>query len=118
MKLSHVGGIGVNCIGNSQLTNWGCSGVAYDAAENIGIVITDDRENVLYPSMMYFVAHGYFFIPGYHANSPNLVFNKTQHAIHKGQELRLYYSELLYNGTLHNNQGASCADIYVMMRDK
>lgn len=118
MKLVHVGGPGFTCYDGATPTKWGCDGIKHYVVQNTGVVITDDQDNTLYPSMAHHVNYGYFTIPGYNANSPFLVFSETSHTVYKGQELRLHYGEVVYHGNLGNNGGESCADIYAIMCDK
>lgn len=118
IKLVHVGGIGVTCAGTA-LTKWGCDfGTPPFTVENIGVVITDDQNKKLYPSMEYDKGNGFSFIPGYDANSPYVVFNAPIHAVYKRQEMRLHYGEALFGTYLDNNSGRSCADIYVKLSDE
>ncbi|XP_057316016.1 uncharacterized protein LOC130657067 [Hydractinia symbiolongicarpus] len=118
IKLVHVGGIGVTC-GAIALTKWGCDfGSPPFTVENIGVVITDDQNKKLYPSMEYDKGNGFSFIPGYGANSPYVVFNAPNHAVHKRQEIRLHYGEALFGTNLDNNSGRSCADIYAKLSDE
>ncbi|XP_057316547.1 uncharacterized protein LOC130657575 [Hydractinia symbiolongicarpus] len=118
IKLVHVGGPGVSCEETQPSTKWGCDHVSYFNVENVAAVITDDQNNLLYPSIENYAGHGFFTVPGYNANSPYLIFNATSHTVHKGQELRLHYGETLFGLYLANNSGESCADIYAKLCDE
>ncbi|XP_057316191.1 uncharacterized protein LOC130657234 [Hydractinia symbiolongicarpus] len=112
IKLVHVGGPGLMCEVNTPPTKWGCDYVHPYVVENVAAVITDDQNNLLYPSMDDYADSGFFTVPGYNANSPYLIFNATNHTVYKGQELRLHYGEAWNEGYLSSNSGKSCADIY------
>ncbi|XP_057316188.1 uncharacterized protein LOC130657230 [Hydractinia symbiolongicarpus] len=118
MKLVYVGGGGVTCFDGARLTNWGCEYEPYPfVRENVAAVITDDQDNILYPSKVYDKTLGFFFVPGYNADSPFLIFNATNHTVHQGQKLRLHYGEALLSPYHFNNLGQSCVDIYAELCD-
>lgn len=116
IKLVHVGGGGVTCAENSPLTKWGCDHNQQFVIGNIGVIITDNQNNILYPSMEYHIWSGFFSVPGYNANSPYLIFGAKNHTVEEGEELRLHYAETLF-GYAENNNGTSCADIYAKLCD-
>jgi len=74
------------------------------------IVITDSSNHILLPENEQFP----FRIPGYHANSPELVFPDllTPVPVSSGQELRVWYSEDLKDYYEGDNDGITCADVY------
>ncbi|XP_057303158.1 uncharacterized protein LOC130640656 [Hydractinia symbiolongicarpus] len=116
IKLVYVGRGGVTCIANTPLTKWGCDHNQQFVIGNIGVIITDNQNTILYPSMEYHIWSGFFSVPGYNANSPYLIFNAKNHTVKKGEELRLHYAETLF-GYHENNNGTSCADIYAKLCD-
>ncbi|XP_057316573.1 uncharacterized protein LOC130657602 [Hydractinia symbiolongicarpus] len=118
IKLVHVSGKGVKCSEETRFTKWGCDIYYPFNVENVAVVVTDDQDNVLYPSMKYHVNHGFFNVSGYNANSPYLIYNATSHTVHKGQEMRLHYGEALLSSYSSNNSGESCADIYAKLCDE
>ncbi|XP_057316310.1 uncharacterized protein LOC130657348 [Hydractinia symbiolongicarpus] len=118
IKLVHVGGPGLRCAENTPPTKWGCDHSPPFNEGNVASVLTDDQNNLLYPSMKYHKKLGFFTVPGYNANSPYLIFNATSHTVYKGQELRLHYGETRFGGYLSNNSGESCADVYAKLCDE
>lgn len=119
VKLVNVGGGGVKCKEGTPTAKWGCDLGGVFVLENVGVVITDDRNEHLYPSLKYHKKYGFFHIPGYNANSPSLIFNETYHTVHKNQQLRFHYGEALYgkDGYISDNDGESCADIFAKLCD-
>jgi len=73
-------------------------------------VITDSSDNIMLPQSQQLI----FNVPGYHTNSPQLVFPGFQAPLHvsSGQELRVWYSEDWNGGTEYDNGGLSCTDVY------
>ncbi|XP_057316838.1 uncharacterized protein LOC130657862 [Hydractinia symbiolongicarpus] len=118
IKLVHVGGPGLTCVRGTPLTKWGCDYGGVFVTENVAAVITDDQNNLLYPSTEYYLSNGFFNVPGYNAKSPYLIFHAASHTVHKGQELRLHYGDTLFDGYLSNNSGESCADVYAKFYDE
>lgn len=117
IKLVHVGGIGVTCVNTKPVTKWGCAANELPpfGVENIAVVITDKQNKLLYPAMAYHKGSVYFFLSGYNANSAYLIFNVPSDIIHKGQQLRLHFSEDIFGLNTLDNSGESCADIYAKL---
>jgi len=105
VKLVHVSGT-VSCYtaDGDRWSFWGCGG------ESIVTLITDSSDNILLPQSQQHV----FVIPGYHTNSPQLVFPDIQQPLQvsSGQELRVWYGEDWNDGQESDNGGRSCADVY------
>ncbi|XP_057299898.1 uncharacterized protein LOC130630426 [Hydractinia symbiolongicarpus] len=117
IKLVHVGGIGVKCVDYRPATKWGCrvNEIPPFGEENIAVVITDKQNKLLYPDTAYHKGAGFFFLPGYNSTSAYLILPGPSEIIHKGQELRLHFSEDLYELDASDNSGESCADIYAKL---
>ena len=59
----------------------------------------------------------WYTILGYHMDSNPLVFSDHQTDVYgtAGLELRLWYSQDLFNYDEWDNEGLSCTDVYVML---
>jgi len=68
------------------------------------------RLNILLPQSQQHV----FVVPGYHTNSPQLVFPDVQPPLQvsSGQELRVWYGEDWIDGSENDNGGLSCVGVY------
>ena len=108
-KLIHLSGA-VTCDKNREETYafWGCPYVFNKL--DMMIVITNLSNYLLLPEDKRFP----YRIPGYHANSSELVFHDllTPLPVTSGQELRLWYSEDWNDQYEVDNDGTTCADVY------
>lgn len=115
LKLQNVNGTGVTCLPSAPLTKWGCDSIDYYNKDNIGVVVTDSQNKILYPSMKRHVNNGFFSIPGYNAYSLYVVFNSTNYTAYEGQELRLHYGETLFPVVSSDNSDYICVDIFAII---
>lgn len=112
IKLVHLSGT-LSCNKNRKgsYAFWGCPSLSnLDNINNVMTVITNSSNDILLPENK----HLPYRIPGFHANSSELVFPNLQTPllVSSGQELRLWYSED-WNGNFEDdNDGVTCADIY------
>lgn len=117
IKLVHLYGY-VQCTGNASVywSHWGCGyypqGTVIDF---ISVSVTTASNSVLFPP--YAINKGSFkwaLVPGYSSRTPDLVMSiyDTPVEVTTGQELRLWYTEDLYNTWEADNGGKVCADVY------
>ncbi|CAB4013674.1 Hypothetical predicted protein [Paramuricea clavata] len=109
MKMVHKKGR-IGCV-DSAYTRWGCSN-----SHPINIIVTDTRNKRIYPSPTLISTHtgGWYDLPGYEANSPELVFSDPGFRyLYKRQKMRIWYGEDLHNYTEGDNHGFTCMDVYV-----
>ena len=114
IKFIHVSGW-VSCLGSaeSQRTNRGCN---YEQGGNIMVILTDKENKQFLPVKK---TYGYL-LPGYDSWSKvlNLTNLLTPRIVEKGTEIRVWYYEDLYNVNEGNNDGTSCASVYVKFKCK
>ena len=111
LRLEHVSGK-VWCSG-SHSSIWGCP---YFLNNRLMVIITDKRNNVIYPKVNLLKSNGWgYIVNGYTEYSPviDLGFqNGGDYDVTKGTELRVWHAEDLYNGNESNNKGKTCAKVY------
>ncbi|XP_078367051.1 uncharacterized protein LOC144651056 [Oculina patagonica] len=119
MKLVHLYGY-VSCLagGVNYWSPWGC-GLFGTVINYVGVSITTVANTVLLPPKELSLDSGWSFVAGYNSQSPELVltrFSDDPIAVTAGQELRLWYSEDLFdaNNFDHNNGGRACCDVYAI----
>ena len=115
IKLKHVSGNLTCWVGSPQSTTlWGCAFViAKQHKPQVMTVVTDDSNRVVFPVNLK-GAH-FFALPGFNPYiSHILVFTNLAYPIFfdKGQELRIWYTEDLYNYTISDNGGVHCINVY------
>ena len=98
----------VSCDGK-RYSYWGCPP---NHAE-IFTVITDGKNHLLAPA----TKSTRFRLPGYTSSSSALVFcvQKTPLCVFSTTEIRLWYTEDLYNAGASDNGGKTCADVYAAL---
>ena len=114
MKLVHKSGY-VACYGVLH-SNWGCQ----PGKKELVMVVTDAMNQILYPPPRLVTFHihghkGWYTLPGYTSSSSELVFTDFGYPkyLKKGDQLRVWYGEDLYDYTESDNSGKTCMDIYV-----
>ena len=105
----------VTCNKNSKgrYSYWGCTP---DHA-NMGVVLTDDQNEILAPASSTVNQHGWYNLAGYTSSSSAVVFcHKKPHCIFRvNGELRLWYGQDLKGYTESDNTGKTCADVYGLL---
>lgn len=117
IKLVHLYGY-VACAGTAPKfwSHWGCGYYNQDGVEDWSVVsVTTAANTVLLPPKE--INRGSFhwaLIPGYSSRSPEFVMSiyDSPIVVTAGQELRLWYSEDLYDDATGDNYGRVCADVY------
>lgn len=116
IKLVHLDGY-VSCYKYTvtDWSHWGCGLYFKNNPDYELVVITNTRNEVLLPpsQLRKSATADSFFIPGYTSQSPELVlsaFNPL--AVQTGQELRLWYTQDLWQTTPKDDGGRVCCDIY------
>ena len=56
--------------------------------------------------------NGWYDLPGYSWNSPELVLTGLHH-LTTGQTIRIWYGEDLYDRSEHDNHGFTCIDVHI-----
>ena len=80
------------------------------------LFISDTRNKVIYPSPSLISLHtgGWYDLPGYSKNSPEIVFSDQGFRyLSNGQKIRIWYGEDLFGWTESDNHGFTCMDVYV-----
>ena len=80
------------------------------------VFILDTRNKRIYPSptLVSLRLGGWYDLPGYGMNSPELVFSDPGFRyLYSGQKLRIWYGEDLFDYTESDNHGFTCMDVYV-----
>lgn len=112
LRFVHQSG-GVKCNPRFPETNYGCAGRRYHNKEKIGVYVTDDKNDVIFPQNPVNEKYGFYSKPLYNAESPELVFMADQPLyVKKGVEMRVWYGEDLVNVSEYDNMGKSCSDVY------
>jgi len=118
MKLQHKSGV-VSCIGTTLNSNFGCNNRAktWYSYRHIGTFVTDDVRNVIFPAMTK-IDRGFATLPGYNAHSKFLVFTNyaTPMLARRGQDVKIWYGEDLFDIFEGDNQGRTCVDVYAKFR--
>ena len=117
IKLVHLYGY-ISCAGTQAQywSHWGCGYFnARGTVDWTSISVTTAGNSVLFPPDD--IKRGPFhwsLIPGYTSRTPELVMSiyDTPQEIIAGQELRVWYSEDLFDHAEGNNYGRVCADVY------
>ncbi|XP_078367052.1 uncharacterized protein LOC144651057 [Oculina patagonica] len=120
MKLVHLYGY-VSCLAgrNNYWSPWGC-GLESVTINYVGVTITTGANTVLLPpkelSIQSGQETGWSFVAGYNSQSPELVLTRffdDPITVSADQELRLWYTQDLFNGPEFDNGGKVCCDVYV-----
>lgn len=118
MKLQHKSGV-VSCLATHFNSNFGCNnrGKTWYSYRHISTFVTDDARNVIFPAMTK-IDRGFTQLPGYNANSKFLVFTNyaTPMFARRGQDLKIWYGEDLFDSFEGDNQGRTCVDVYAKFR--
>ena len=117
IKLVHLYGY-VSCIGTEPKywSHWGCGYFNENSNTDwTGISITTAGNTVLFPPKE--INRGTYhwaLIPGYNSRTPELVMSIYDNPVEvtTGQQLRVWYSEDLYQDSYTNNHGRVCADVF------
>ena len=114
VKLVHYWGY-VGCHASAR-SNWGCEA----GRTELLMIVTDSMNQILYPSprLVTYGARGHkewYTLPGYTSSSRELVFSDFGYPkyLKKGNKLRVWYGEDLYDYTESDNHGKTCMNIYV-----
>lgn len=112
MKLVYISGF-VTC--NFKIhpygSHWACS-----KGPKIGTIVTNAKNEVIFPQNYQNKA---YYLPGYHANSSELVFNGLSPPLRvaAGDEYRIWYNGDFVDGTEDDNDGHTCLDVYALYID-
>ena len=114
MKLVHKSGY-VSCAIDGRRSNWGCAAASTD----IRMVVTDDKNQVIYPSPQLVANVHKYTVPGFTSSSPELVLSNFAYPTYlsTGSKLRVWYSEDLMDTSEFDNHGKTCMDIYAYMQN-
>lgn len=114
IKLKHVSGNLTCRVGSPQSTTlWGCAFFITRDKPQVMTVVTDDSNRVVFPVNL--TGDRFFELPGFNPYiSHILVFTNLAYPnfFNKGQELRIWYTEDLYNHTTYDNGGVHCINVY------
>ena len=109
-KLVHLSGA-VSCASydSTRYSYWGC-----DKGEIIGTLITNARNEVVFPSGN--AKQQTYRRPGMRSDSSELVFSELSVplTVAAGQEFRLWYSEDLRDFSESDNGGRTCAGVHAL----
>jgi len=113
LKLVHRSGNVFCNINNRPPSYWGCGKTKW-----LFTAVTDVKNRVIFPTSTR-TSHVYPDFPGYHDKSKELNFiNRCSSVyVHKGQLLRIWYTEDLYKITVQDNGGKHCVDVYAQIID-
>ncbi|XP_015760572.1 PREDICTED: uncharacterized protein LOC107339771 isoform X3 [Acropora digitifera] len=108
VKMVHLSGQVTCDVESNAWSKWGCA--RPDLVQYIIVVLTDESNTILLPMGQRY----YYTIPGYDAQSSEIVFSGFPNPLHlsSDRELRLWYGEDLVDGGEHNNDGTSCTDVF------
>lgn len=110
MRLIHkFGGISCNL---KNITNWGCY---RDNVSKINLLLTDRQNKVILPKGVKLNTNKEYELPGYSAwdDELELLDFKYLRSVTKGEKLRIWFNEDLYDVSESNNPNdRSCFDIY------
>ena len=97
----------------SQYSYWGCD----PNHPSLFAILTDQNNKILAPEASAVNKGGVYKLAGYTSSSSALVFcaPKKPHCVFANSELRLWYGQDLRDFTESNNDGKTCADVYVML---
>ena len=114
LKLVHQSGA-VNCINDiNSATKWGCGASNLD--NELNVHITNESNARIFPlnSSVNFDDYLFYKLPGFHQNSPEIVFDffPVPLSVTIGQRFRVWYGEDLMNAGEVGNVGNSCIDLY------
>ena len=114
IKFVHASGL-IRCE-NAQVhnTNWGCT---RDVKSNIGIILTDWKDHIIFPNKPKEVlskSGGWYGLAGYDASSSELVMSNFADPVYVNgyQRLRIWYGEDLFDSSEENNHGKVCMYVY------
>ncbi|XP_057296701.1 uncharacterized protein LOC130625618 [Hydractinia symbiolongicarpus] len=113
LKLQHTGETTLNCYvpGATGVSLWGCD---YTNEQEIWTAITDINNVIIFPNSN---PKKYYYLSGYHGNSPYLEFDHINKPAIKGDELRIWYLPDLRGLSENYRSGSSCADVYAVFCD-
>lgn len=109
LKLVYVSGF-VTCNKNAHPygSHWACQ-----KGSKIATIVTTATNDVIFPQNYERKAYS---LPGYHANSSELVFNRLSPPLRvtAGDEYRVWYHEDFKEGEEQDNDGHTCIDVYAL----
>ncbi|KAL9975389.1 hypothetical protein ACROYT_G012545 [Oculina patagonica] len=109
LKLVYISGfVTCNNVTWPYGSHWACK-----KGPNIATIVTNMNDQVIFPQNYKNVE---YLLPGYHANSSELVFNLLSPPLRvaAGDEYRVWYHEDFKNGTELDNDGHTCIDVYAL----
>ena len=108
----------VRCVSDvAYNSRWGCHGYSSFKAYPLNVIITDRRDNVIFP-LQQFIKHGsglWYTMPVVDdKHSDELVFSNFDYPLylHPYMELRVWFGEDLKNWSESDNQGRVCVDVF------
>ena len=112
MKLLYISGF-VTCDnkGIPYGSHWACK-----EGSSIGTVVTNAANEVIFPQIYH---NRYYDLPGYHANSSELVFDGLSLPLRvaAGDEYRVWFQEDFVHKSEQDNDGHTCLDVYARYTD-
>lgn len=117
VKLVHrFGYVSCHARRGSYWSFWGCGERHSDGLVNT--IITDHYYRILMPTtQLERNADGFkwYKIPGYNSESPEIVLSRfSSIPVYRGERLRLWYGEDLFDHGEENNAGRVCCEVYAM----
>ena len=111
VKLVHKSG-SVGC-DHQYSSNWGCQ----YKLNKLQMTVTDYKKRIIYPAPRLVSRDnlGFYEIPGFNLNSPELVLSDFGNPtfLKGGDMLKIWYGEDLLDVSEQDNHGRTCMDVYV-----
>ncbi|XP_032240166.1 uncharacterized protein LOC116619457 [Nematostella vectensis] len=117
IKLVYRSGV-IRCVSNTAHdSHWGCHHYSSFYKYPLNVVITDKKNNIIYPLAKYIkrTADLWYHMPGVDdLISKELVFTNVAKPFYleRYRELRIWYGEDLRNNAESDNQGRVCVDVF------
>ena len=95
-------------------SNWGC---AHNRADDLHTCITDAQDQIIAPEKPITKETNYdYSLVGFNANSPhlNLTVLSGPYKLLNGSEIRLWYTQDLFEYKLIGNGGTACMEMYAL----
>lgn len=110
LRLVYISGF-VSCQYHTmpQGSHWGCA-----KESQLTTLVTNERNEVIFPR---YNDRKIYSLAGYNYNSPELIFKLLSPPlkVFSGYKFRIWYRQDLLNSSESNNDGQTCADVYVLM---